>query len=52
MGHHAVVTPDSRDAAHQKPYAITKQKPEQDKTIKRRNAERARKLGISYDGRQ
>lgn len=45
-------TPDSRDAAHQKPYAITKQKPEQDKTIKRRNAERAKKLGISYDGRQ
>lgn len=40
--------PESRDAAHQKPYAITKQKPEQDKTIKRRNAERARKLGIPY----
>ena len=38
-----------RDAAHQKPYAITKQKPEKDKTIKRRNAERAKKLGISYN---
>lgn len=40
--------PQRRDAAHQKPYAITKQKPEKDKTIKRRNAERARKLGIAY----
>ena len=38
--------PTTRDAAHQKPYAITKQKPEKDKTIKRRNADRARKMGI------
>lgn len=37
------------DAAHQKPGAITKQKPEKDKTIKRRNAERARKMGIPYN---
>lgn len=40
--------PDSRNAANQKPYAITKQKPEKDKTIKRRNAERAKKMGIQY----
>lgn len=38
--------PNARDAANQKPDAITKQKPEQDKTIKKRNAERARKMGI------
>lgn len=38
--------PTARDAAHQKPYAITKQKPEKDKTIKRRNADRAKKMGI------
>lgn len=44
-------TPEARDAAHQKPYAITKQKPEQDKTIKRRNADRAKKLGIPYPAR-
>ncbi|MBQ9561058.1 MAG: Ig-like domain-containing protein [Prevotella sp.] len=30
----------------QKPYVITKQKPEAEKTIKQRNAERARSLGI------
>ncbi len=42
--------PTARDAAHQKPYAITKQKAEKDKTIKHRNAERARKLGIPYYG--
>ena len=40
--------PTLRDAAHQKPGAITKQKPEKDKTIKRRNIERAKKLGIQY----
>lgn len=38
--------PTALDAAHQKPGAITKQKPEQDKTIKKRNAERAKKLGL------
>lgn len=42
--------PTSRDAAHQKPYAITKQKPEKDKTIKKRNIERAKKLGVTYMG--
>lgn len=40
--------PMKHDAAHQKPYAITKQKPEQDKKIKYRNAERAKKKGIQY----
>ena len=29
---------------------ITKQKPEKEKTIKRRNQERAEKLGIPYPG--
>lgn len=38
--------PTAKDAAHQKPGEITKQKPEKDKTIKRRNAERASKMGI------
>lgn len=42
--------PTARDATHQKPYDITKQKPEKDKTIKRRNVERAKKLGITYTG--
>lgn len=40
--------PEARDAAHQKPYAITKQKADKDKTVKHRNAERARKMGIQY----
>lgn len=40
--------PARLDAAHQKPYAITKQKPEQDKKIRYRNAERARQKGITY----
>lgn len=34
----------------QKPMTITKQKPEKEKTIKRRNLERAEKLGIPYPG--
>ncbi len=40
--------PTKNDVAHQKPYAITKQKPEQDKKIKHRNIERARQKGIQY----
>ncbi len=40
--------PEARDAAHQKPYAITKQKADKDKTVKHRNAERAKKMGIQY----
>ncbi len=36
------------NAAQQKPEAITKQKGEKQKTIKRRNYERARQLGIDY----
>ena len=41
-------SPEARDAAHQKPYAITKQKADKDKTVKHRNAERAKKMGIQY----
>jgi hypothetical protein len=40
--------PLDTDIAKQKPLAITKQKPEKDKTIKRRNMQRAKKLGIQY----
>ena len=40
--------PESTPLYLQKPLAITRQKPEKDKTIRRRNAERASKLGIPY----
>lgn len=40
--------PAMLNAARQKPEAITKQKGERGKTIKRRNYERARQLGIEY----
>lgn len=40
--------PTSRSLNLQKPEAITKQKPEKEKTITRRNLERAEKLGIPY----
>ena len=40
--------PTSRKLYNQKPMEITKQKPEKEKTIKRRNFERAQKLGIPY----
>ena len=40
--------PTSRSLNLQKPMAITKQKPEKEKTITRRNLERAEKLGIPY----
>lgn len=40
--------PVSRSLNLQKPMAITKQKPEKEKTITRRNQERAAKLGIPY----
>ena len=36
------------DLFHLKPSEITKQKPDKDKKIKLRNAERARKMGIEY----
>jgi len=39
-------SPASRRADMQKPMAITKQKPEKEKTIRRRNQERADRLGI------
>ncbi len=42
--------PTARDAAHQKPEAITKQKGEESKKIQHRNAERALKLGKVYPG--
>lgn len=42
--------PTSRSLQLQKPMEITKQKPEKEKTIKRRNQERAEKLGIPYPG--
>lgn len=42
--------PMSRSLDRQKPSEITKQKPEKEKTIKRRNQERASKLGIPYPG--
>ncbi len=40
--------PTARDICQQKPSAITKQKADQKKSVKRRNEERARKLGIQY----
>ena len=42
--------PMSRSLDRQKPLEITKQKPEKEKTINRRNQERASKLGIPYPG--
>ena len=42
--------PASRSHNLQKPMTKTKQKPEKEKTIKRRNLERAEKLGIPYPG--
>lgn len=41
-------SPAAVNTARQKPSAITKQKPEQEKKIKRQNIERAKKLGIEY----
>lgn len=40
--------PAKTHASRQKPLTITKQKPDKDKAIKQRNAERARKLGVEY----
>jgi len=40
--------PKARRLTAQKPQAITKQKAEKQKTVKQRNLERARKLGIEY----
>lgn len=42
--------PTARSLYLQKPLEITKQKPEKEKTIKKRNLERAGKLGIPYPG--
>ena len=42
--------PTSRKPFMQKPLEITKQKPDKEKTIRRRNLERARELGIPYPG--
>lgn len=41
-------SPKAVPLQNQKPSAITKQKTEKQKTIKQRNAERAKKLGIEY----
>ena len=41
MGHHHRV-------GRQKPQAITKQKSEQEKKLRNRNADRAKQLGIEY----
>lgn len=40
--------PTAKSLDKQKPLEITKQKPEKEKTIKRRNAERAKEKGIPY----
>ena len=40
--------PRQRPAFRQKPEAITQQKGEKEKTVRRRNFERAKKLGIEY----
>lgn len=42
--------PTGRSTERQKPMEITKQKPEKEKTIKKRNADRAKSLGIPYPG--
>lgn len=42
--------PKARSLERQKPMEITKQKPEKEKTIKKRNLERAQSLGIPYPG--
>lgn len=42
--------PTGRSLYLQKPLEITKQKPEKEKTIKRRNQERASNMGIAYPG--
>ncbi len=40
--------PLARELSHQKPSAITKQKPDKEKKVKNQNAQRAQKLGIQY----
>lgn len=40
--------PTARELSRQKPGAITKQKPDQEKKVKNQNAQRAKKLGIEY----
>lgn len=42
--------PTARSLEKQKPMEITKQKPEKEKTIKKRNLDRAKSLGIPYPG--
>ena len=43
--------PTAVNPARQKPSAITRQKPDRERKIKRQNIERARKLGIEYPNR-
>lgn len=40
--------PTARETFRQKPEKITKQKPDKEKTMKKRNADRAKSLGIEY----
>ena len=40
--------PKEKPLSHQKPGAITKQKPDKEKKVKNQNVERAKKLGIQY----
>lgn len=42
--------PKARSLEKQKPMEITKQKPEKEKTIKKRNLDRAKSMGIPYPG--
>lgn len=44
--------PTSRPVVQQKPSELIKQKADKEKTIRRRNAERARKMGITYEPQQ
>lgn len=44
--------PKNRATDRQKPMAITKQRPEREKTIKQRNAKRASDMGITYQERR
>jgi hypothetical protein len=41
-------TPSDKNLQRQKPGALIKQKGEKEKTIKHRNADRARAMGIQY----
>lgn len=50
MGPQPDVESNGTEPRKQKPMKITKQKPEQEKTIKKRNLDRAKSMGIPYPG--